>query len=101
MNIERPTPIVATVDYERDGVQHGFLRLPYSHDESAWGSVRIVGAIEGTPDFMGLLPLDDPKPGDPGSRPGALEVDGPEASGVIDEPHSVQNRAVGVTSFPH
>lgn len=33
--------IVATVDYEKDGIQHGFLRLPYSRDESAWGSIMI------------------------------------------------------------
>jgi N-alpha-acetyl-L-2,4-diaminobutyrate deacetylase len=37
----RPSPISATVDFDRDGVQHGFLRLPYSRDDSAWGSVMI------------------------------------------------------------
>src|SRR4051812_34608738 len=37
----KPSPITATVDFERDGVQHGFLRLPYSRDDSAWGSVMI------------------------------------------------------------
>lgn len=37
----RPSPISPTVDYERDGVQHGMLRLPYSRDDSAWGSVMI------------------------------------------------------------
>src|SRR5687767_1817814 len=37
----RPSPIIATVDFARDGVQHGFLRLPYSRDDSAWGSVMI------------------------------------------------------------
>ncbi len=36
-----PSPIVATVDYAADGVQHGFLRLPYSRNNSAWGSVMI------------------------------------------------------------
>ena len=36
-----PSPIVPTVDFDRDGVQHGFLRLPYSRDDSAWGSVMI------------------------------------------------------------
>lgn len=35
------SPITATVDYRRDGVQHGFLKLPYSHDDSAWGSLMI------------------------------------------------------------
>jgi N-alpha-acetyl-L-2,4-diaminobutyrate deacetylase len=38
---KRPSPIHATVDFERDGVQHGFLRLPYSRDDSAWGAVMI------------------------------------------------------------
>jgi N-alpha-acetyl-L-2,4-diaminobutyrate deacetylase len=37
----RPSPIVSSVDFDADGVQHGFLRLPYSRDDSAWGSVMI------------------------------------------------------------
>lgn len=37
----RPSPVSPTVDFDRDGVQHGFLRLPYSRDDSAWGSVMI------------------------------------------------------------
>jgi N2-acetyl-L-2,4-diaminobutanoate deacetylase len=37
----RPSLISATVDFEADGIQHGFLRLPYSRDDSAWGSVMI------------------------------------------------------------
>jgi N-alpha-acetyl-L-2,4-diaminobutyrate deacetylase len=37
----RPSPISPTVDFSVDGVQHGFLRLPYSRDDSAWGSVMI------------------------------------------------------------
>ncbi len=41
----RPSPITATVDVERDGVQHGHLRLPYSRDDSAWGSVMIPIAV--------------------------------------------------------
>ncbi|ASK35941.1 N-alpha-acetyl diaminobutyric acid deacetylase DoeB [Alcanivorax sp. N3-2A] len=36
-----PSPITATVDFELDGVQHGFLKLPHSHDDSAWGSLMI------------------------------------------------------------
>ncbi|MBX4994624.1 N-alpha-acetyl-L-2,4-diaminobutyrate deacetylase [Rhizobium binae] len=36
-----PSPISATVDFTAEGVQHGFLRLPYSRDDSAWGSVMI------------------------------------------------------------
>ncbi len=34
-------PIVPTVPFEEDGTHHGFLRLPYSRDDSAWGSVMI------------------------------------------------------------
>ncbi|MEY9325622.1 N(2)-acetyl-L-2,4-diaminobutanoate deacetylase DoeB [Sinorhizobium fredii] len=37
----RPSPLSATVDFEADGAQHGFLRLPHSRDDSAWGSVMI------------------------------------------------------------
>ncbi len=37
----RASPISPTVDFSADGVQHGFLRLPYSRDDSAWGSVMI------------------------------------------------------------
>ncbi|MEF2550966.1 N(2)-acetyl-L-2,4-diaminobutanoate deacetylase DoeB [Aurantimonas sp. A2-1-M11] len=36
-----PTAVIATVDFQADGIQHGFLRLPYSRDDSAWGSVLI------------------------------------------------------------
>jgi len=37
----RASPITATVDFEADGVQHGFLKLPHSHDASAWGALMI------------------------------------------------------------
>ncbi|MDK1373903.1 MULTISPECIES: N(2)-acetyl-L-2,4-diaminobutanoate deacetylase DoeB [unclassified Sinorhizobium] len=39
--ILRPSPISASVDFSAEGIQHGFLRLPYSRDDSAWGSVMI------------------------------------------------------------
>jgi N2-acetyl-L-2,4-diaminobutanoate deacetylase len=41
----RPTPIAPTIDLDKQGVQHGFLRLPYSRDDSAWGSVMIPIAV--------------------------------------------------------
>ncbi|WP_062387495.1 N(2)-acetyl-L-2,4-diaminobutanoate deacetylase DoeB [Pseudomonas abietaniphila] len=41
MNDLTDNPISASVDFERDGVQHGFLKLPYSRDDSAWGAVMI------------------------------------------------------------
>ncbi len=37
----RPSPVAPTVDFAAKGVQHGHLRLPYSRDDSAWGSVMI------------------------------------------------------------
>lgn len=37
----RDNPITPTVDFEQNGVQHGHLRLPYSRDDSAWGSIMI------------------------------------------------------------
>ncbi|MBW9104235.1 N(2)-acetyl-L-2,4-diaminobutanoate deacetylase DoeB [Paraburkholderia phenoliruptrix] len=37
----RASPIQPTVDFNADGEQHGFLKLPYSHDASAWGAVMI------------------------------------------------------------
>lgn len=37
----RDNPIASTVDFERPGVQHGHLKLPHSHDGSAWGSIMI------------------------------------------------------------
>jgi hypothetical protein len=36
-----PSPVVPTVDFDAPGVQHGFLRLPWSRDESAWGNLMI------------------------------------------------------------
>jgi N2-acetyl-L-2,4-diaminobutanoate deacetylase len=37
----KPNPIAPTVDFEADGRQHGFLRLPWSRNESAWGNLMI------------------------------------------------------------
>ena len=34
-------PISATIDYDREGLQHGFLHIPYSRNDSAWGSVML------------------------------------------------------------
>lgn len=35
------SPVSSTIDFEKDGVQHGFLSLPHSHNESGWGSLLI------------------------------------------------------------
>jgi N-alpha-acetyl-L-2,4-diaminobutyrate deacetylase len=34
-------PIKPTIPLDADGKHHGFLRLPYSRDDSAWGSIMI------------------------------------------------------------
>ena len=71
-----PSPLVATVDFQAEGIQHGFLRMPYSRDDSAWGSV--------------LIPITVAKNGD---GPTALltggnhgdEYEGPIAPGGVDD----------------
>ncbi len=35
----KPSPMSCTVPLDEDGVHHGFLRLPYSRDDSAWGAL--------------------------------------------------------------
>lgn len=37
----RPSPITPTIDLDAEGAHHGHMRLPYSRDDSAWGSVMI------------------------------------------------------------
>ncbi len=40
-NDQMASVISKTVDFEIDGKQHGFLALPYSDEQSAWGSVQL------------------------------------------------------------
>ncbi len=37
----RASPISPTVEFDADGEQHCFLKLPYSRNDSAWGAVMI------------------------------------------------------------
>ena len=37
----RNSSITPTIDLDANGINHGFLRLPYSRDDSAWGAVMI------------------------------------------------------------
>lgn len=37
----RDSPISPTIPLDVDGIHHGHLRLPYSRDDSAWGSIMI------------------------------------------------------------
>jgi len=34
-------PISTTIDLEKNGLQHGFLQVPHSRNDSAWGSIMI------------------------------------------------------------
>ena len=54
----KPSPVKTTIDFEQDGLQHGFLKLPHSHDESAYGSVMIPISMVKT--------ARDPPPSSPG-----------------------------------
>jgi len=40
-----PNPIVPTIPFDEDGAHFGYLRLPASRDESAWGAVMIPIAV--------------------------------------------------------
>ncbi len=52
----RTNPIVSTIDFKDSGVHHGHLKLPYSHDGSAWGAVMIpITMIAGRPGPTALL----------------------------------------------
>ncbi|MEI4486205.1 N(2)-acetyl-L-2,4-diaminobutanoate deacetylase DoeB [Frigidibacter sp. MR17.14] len=51
-----PSPVVPTIALTGDGKRHGHLRLPYSRDDSAWGSVMIpVSVIANGPGPTALL----------------------------------------------
>ncbi len=43
-----PPPVTPTIDFDAPGASHHFLRLPYSRDDSAWGSVMIPVAVLGS-----------------------------------------------------
>ncbi len=34
-------PVYATIDFDKNGLQHGFLQLPHSRNDSAWGTIMI------------------------------------------------------------
>jgi len=38
---EKPPRVISSIDWTVAGKQHGYLSVPYSANESAWGSVRI------------------------------------------------------------
>jgi len=48
-------PISATVDFERDGLQHGFLQIPHSRNDSAWGSIMLPITVAKNGDGPGAI----------------------------------------------
>jgi len=48
-------PISANVDFERDGLQHGFLQIPYSRNDSAWGSIMLPITVARNGDGPGAI----------------------------------------------
>jgi N2-acetyl-L-2,4-diaminobutanoate deacetylase len=83
-----PSPITPTVDFDQDGKQHGSLRLPWSRDDSAWGSIPIpICVINNGPGPTALLV---------GGNHGD-EYEGPVSllKAAADlEPHSVTGRII-------
>jgi len=50
------SPVTPTIPLDQDGVNHGYLRLPHSRDDSAWGSVMIpFSVIQNGPGPTALL----------------------------------------------
>ena len=37
----RDNSISTSIKFDKDGIQHGFLKVPYSSNKSAWGAVMI------------------------------------------------------------
>jgi len=38
---EKPSKVRTKIDFDADGKQHGYLSVPHSRDDSAWGSVQV------------------------------------------------------------
>jgi N-alpha-acetyl-L-2,4-diaminobutyrate deacetylase len=90
-----PSPIVPTIPLDGHGKRHGFLRLPYSRDDSAWGSVMIpISVIAGGEGPTALLT---------GANHGD-EYEGPIAlQGLVEEltPEAVSGRVIVVPYMNH
>jgi N-alpha-acetyl-L-2,4-diaminobutyrate deacetylase len=48
-------PISATIDFELDGLQHGFLQIPHSRNDSAWGSIMLPITVAKNGDGPGAI----------------------------------------------
>ena len=86
-------PIVPTVPLQGDGKRHGYLRLPYSRDDSAWGSVMIPFTVVANGDGPVAL-LTGANHGDEYEGPVALQE-----LALTLEPEDVTGRVIIVPAF--
>ena len=86
-------PITPTIPLDQDGIHHGFLRLPYSRDDSAWGSIMVpMTVIQNGAGPTGLLT---------GANHGD-EYEGPVALqelAVTLKPEDVSGRVIIIPAF--
>jgi N-alpha-acetyl-L-2,4-diaminobutyrate deacetylase len=88
-------PISPTVPFDQDGIHHGFLRLPYSRDDSAWGSVMIPITVVRSGDGPTAL-LTGGNHGDEYEGPIALQ----ELAATLN-PKDIRGRVIIVPALNH
>jgi N-alpha-acetyl-L-2,4-diaminobutyrate deacetylase len=86
-------PISPTIPLDQDGIHHGFLRLPYSHDDSAWGSMMIPISVIKNGDGPTAL-LTGANHGDEYEGPVALQ-----ALAVSLKPDDITGRVILIPAF--
>lgn len=89
----KPSPITPTIPLDQDGINHGFLRLPYSRDDSAWGSIMIPITVIKNGDGPTAL-LTGANHGDEYEGPVALQ----ELT-VTLQPEDIRGRVIIVPAF--
>ena len=82
------SPITPTIPLDAQGIHHGFLRLPYSRNDSAWGSVMIPICVVRNGDGPTAL-LTGANHGDEYEGPVALQSLAHEL-----EPNQIQGRVI-------
>ena len=89
----KPNPISPTIPFDQDGIHHGFLRLPYSRDDSAWGSIMIPLTVIRNGDGPTAL-LTGANHGDEYEGPVALQE-----LAVTLQPQDISGRVIIVPAF--
>lgn len=89
----KTNPISPTIPLDADGIHHGYLRLPYSRDDSAWGSIMIPVSVIKNGDGPTAL-LTGANHGDEYEGPIALQE-----LAVTLRPEDVSGRVIVVPAF--